>query len=537
MISVPRKWQCPKEVNVRDGNRSFPVKVEVDAVPVDFVWVGELLNLNFEPSLEEIDFHPEVSISRRGDGVGGQSEGSRLTADDRGRFNDKPRDKGKNVYVRTPKKIPAFPTCLNGKLVIEKEKRALSSSNTEDSSYESSSAETIEEAREVTLSKYQGECSKFYSKGPKCVGEGDEQPISPSEKGECSSSDSPKTLIIASEACVNGTFSDQLEGPRKLVVSHKEHQSVLFTDLEGRILSIPLKGPIPLPLSGVEGNQISGSDLKELPIMIELETGTTKVVSISSSSRTDRGNGNEQYNSSSSNDKQPNQLMVPYWNLEEEIAKVIEKGVAMGYVFNSKAAEARNQGKKDGVGLQGNSGILRNNQNVSLGNKWDLDDEVAKVIEAGEKGKEKWIQKLKLKPTLIPTSKGGISIGAVGSDQYFPSSSEDTSSSRDEPARRGVFRKGVGECSKVNGPPSPKVYRLEKNRAMSVLKPCNGQRENGLKTGPIRGVFDSSNQEGFVNIVLEEGEVSSPSNDSFQRRTKKGVHCVKESTFQVRDSF
>lgn len=98
-----------------------------------------------------------------------------------------------------------------------------------------------------------------------------------------------------------------------------------------------------------------------------------------------------------------------------------------------------------------------------------------------EKGKGKWIRKIRSKPTWIPSPSGGICIGERGSDKYFLTSSEDTSSSGDETAGRGEFIRGVvGECSKVNGPVSPVEYGLQKD---NPVKGMNGLQVKGMLPG------------------------------------------------------
>ncbi|KAK0599225.1 hypothetical protein LWI29_003421 [Acer saccharum] len=57
-----------------------------------------------------------------------------------------------------------------------------------------------------------------------------------------------------------------------------------------------------------------------------------------------------------------------YWSLEEEITKVIEKGVALGHIVTSKA-NVRGQEQQSGVKCLSNTG-------------WNLEEEVTKVIEA-----------------------------------------------------------------------------------------------------------------------------------------------------------
>ncbi|KAK0600463.1 hypothetical protein LWI29_015269 [Acer saccharum] len=88
-----------------------------------------------------------------------------------------------------------------------------------------------------------------------------------------------------------------------------------------------------------EGKQISGKDLHALPIALDLEA-----VDVSSPSPLEVESRTEgiKANSKSRIGKTPELLKVSYWNLEEKIAKVIEKWVALGYVFNSKGMVSSN---------------------------------------------------------------------------------------------------------------------------------------------------------------------------------------------------
>ncbi|KAK0583522.1 hypothetical protein LWI29_037804 [Acer saccharum] len=58
------------------------------------------------------------------------------------------------------------------------------------------------------------------------------------------------------------------------------------------------------------------------------------------------------------------------WNLEEEVAKVIGKGFALGVL----------QGSEDGIRIKGTQGEHKKNRSV----KWSFSEEVAKVIEVGK---------------------------------------------------------------------------------------------------------------------------------------------------------
>ncbi|KAK1584212.1 hypothetical protein Q3G72_030839 [Acer saccharum] len=68
-----------------------------------------------------------------------------------------------------------------------------------------------------------------------------------------------------------------------------------------------------------------------------------------------------------------------------------------------------------------------------------------------EKGKGKWIRKLKSKPPRFPACKGGIRIGVDRPSQKSSSSSAESSSSEDELAGRGFFKFGLVNALKGLG--------------------------------------------------------------------------------------
>ena len=74
---------------------------------------------------------------------------------------------------------------------------------------------------------------------------------------------------------------------------------------------------------------------------------------------------------------------MPYWNLEEEIAKVIEKRGYPGGMFTIQKLRGLIKINKDKVVQQEDMGTLRTNPNDALVNIWDLEEEVTKVIEVG----------------------------------------------------------------------------------------------------------------------------------------------------------
>ena len=179
--------------------------------------------------------------------------------------------------------------------------------------------------------------------------------------------------MISIEGCENGVFSDPLEGSTKVIVRHKNHKNVSFSDKEGRVLSHSLKGPIQLPLNGLEGDQIVGKDLESLHLEVELVTDVSR---IAEPNKTTEKSNRFRKDTIVKSRQQSNKS---YWNLEEEIAKVIEKGVSLGYVFKAKEKDMG----KEHIVMQEDHFNARSNQGESQENSWNLDNEVAKVIEVG----------------------------------------------------------------------------------------------------------------------------------------------------------
>ncbi|KAK1552393.1 hypothetical protein Q3G72_015948 [Acer saccharum] len=138
---------------------------------------------------------------------------------------------------------------------------------------------------------------------------------------------------------------------KQILVRNSDQRVVSLSDSEGRLMSLPLKSPIQLPLKDRLGGQISGKDFVEVPLAVEIE-------------------GMEQSEPQGFANKESlpkTKTAKCYWSLEKEITKVIEKGVALGHIVTSKA-NVRRQEQQSGVECLSNTG-------------WNLEEEVTKVIE------------------------------------------------------------------------------------------------------------------------------------------------------------
>lgn len=83
-----------------------------------------------------------------------------------------------------------------------------------------------------------------------------------------------------------------------------------------------------------------------------------------------------------------------------------------------------------------------------------------------EKGKGRWIRKIKSKPLWYPNCKDGIRIGRDRKDRASRSSSLEFSSSSDETESRCSMKKGIGEYSKAMdyGPRCIKAFGPKQGR-------------------------------------------------------------------------
>ena len=269
-------------------------------------------------------------------------------------------DKGKQAFVRNSKRRVVQPTCMNGKLILEKQKVASRSKDNESSSSDSE----VEERQFRVFGKEKGECSrfKFMGNGPKLDGllkENRQQ----EEGSHFSSGDGLNLTFGLMEEGIQPESSNEsahkkVENsqrrraalteniPKKLLVRSSKQRTISLSDNDGRLMSLPLKGPIQLPLKDGQGRQIRGKDFREVPLSVEFE-----------------GIEETQENVISNTILKPKSSRC-YWSLEEEITKVIEKVVAIGQIVTSKS-------RKEGH-VQQSSGKDHN---------WNLEEEVTKVIE------------------------------------------------------------------------------------------------------------------------------------------------------------
>ncbi|KAK1582035.1 hypothetical protein Q3G72_011261 [Acer saccharum] len=122
-----------------------------------------------------------------------------------------------------------------------------------------------------------------------------------------------------------------------------------------------------------------------------------------------------------------------------------------------------------------------------------------------DKGKEGWVQNLKLNPARLPSPKGGIRIG-VGRKEQLSQSSDDSSSSGED-IGRGVISRGYGETSFYNGPSGPKVGAnsaadLEIEEGDSSSSAELSEKEEGNKVNLGARVLNAQEREFAKGIKL-----------------------------------
>ncbi|KAK0575010.1 hypothetical protein LWI29_032546 [Acer saccharum] len=222
--------------------------------------------------------------------------------------------KGKQAYVRNSKKRTTFGSYKEGKLDFEMKKVFQVRGMRADSS-SSSSVFDSEEGQLMGLGK--------------------------SKEAQSSSTEDGLIPLVDKSSSRGSGFGVS----KKILVRHKDQKVVSILDQEGRDINLPLRGPIQFPLQDLEGGQNRAEDLMSIPLAVEIDEEVR------------RGN------------KKNKKLEVVRWSLQEEIAKVIAKGISLGYVFNARDKET--EGSKTQVGDKDEE------------QSWSLGVEITKVIEVG----------------------------------------------------------------------------------------------------------------------------------------------------------
>ncbi|KAK0597066.1 hypothetical protein LWI29_021500 [Acer saccharum] len=336
LVSLPHDRPCPNKLKVTVGSMSFYISVEKEDRPVDFEWIMEELDLNFKWTSEK----KEVSWQgKRVDKMYKESMEKEVRVR---RRKGGPIIKGQQAYVRNNKKRPMH---VNGELDLEKRRASGGDIN---ESWSSSDFE-MDEGQMAVLGLDRGECSNhnLLGKGPKkviydgpkvaSVGEGMLSNTDGLSSWAAASHESPIINLkhATTVGCVSGSS-------KKLVVRHDDQRMVSISNQEGKVLSLPLRGPIQLPLTGLKGGLIRGKDLIAVPLAVELdgdERRNSKIQRMPDTiMRFSKASALELNQDVGKENKIPKVKKAP-WNLKEEIAKVIKAGVVLGFDFKGREKE------------------------------------------------------------------------------------------------------------------------------------------------------------------------------------------------------
>ena len=176
---------------------------------------------------------------------------------------------------------------------------------------------------------------------------------------------------------------------------------VAIADQEGGVVKLPLQGPIHLPLSVLKRGEITGKDLIEVPLEVDLIGSAGRVSQVPESSPRrkmlrDKGRVCTSYSSDTGvqrlkcmKGREPAKRC--YWNLEEEMAKLIEKRVALGHDFKARhkapdlEAKTKRIGNQEDINSSGIEGGIHGgiHGGSSSQSGWSLEMEVAKILEVG----------------------------------------------------------------------------------------------------------------------------------------------------------
>ncbi|KAK1582613.1 hypothetical protein Q3G72_016758 [Acer saccharum] len=277
-------------------------------------------------------------------------------------------DKGKQAWVRNSKSRTSHPTCVNDKLVLKKKKVVRGRAE----SWTTSSEEETEEGQFRDFGLVRGECSKFKSLGKGLKSDGPiqgQQDIGLLASSEDGLSDSnvqqTEGNITSGDKGMSKSSSQDLgqinkpqkkrfmsssDSPKQILMRNSEQRVAYFLDNDGRLVNLPMTGPIQLPLRDGQGG--IGKDFIEVPLTVEIEGAGRMEVATKS------------------------KFVRRYWSLEEEFTKVIEKGVALGHIVTSK--DMKRGGRSDS---QVDNDQDQQNDVLRIANSsWNLEEEVTKDV-------------------------------------------------------------------------------------------------------------------------------------------------------------
>ncbi|KAK1588371.1 hypothetical protein Q3G72_022578 [Acer saccharum] len=297
-----------KFVKVSEGSRVFKVLVVKEEASIDFAWVADMLDLKFGSDEEKDDFSlgsdlettwgirggvrpsfrdedlEDGDVMEKGDEIGGKvrsrkdvrADCKRRDKEDLSRVGSHhlstKMDKEKQTFVKKGKRRSSNQKSLNGKLILEKG-AAVMNRGFKDDSCTSSTDSSLEEGQLRNFEVFRGECSKWksdrqemkWAEVQRGVGQFKEL-SSPSRIQERSSLDS---FTEGREALVRRAKCEMVKGLRQVLVNQNIRR-VGADHMEGTF-SLPLNGPVQLPLKDFEGGKTKGKDLVAVPITVDLD--------------------------------------------------------------------------------------------------------------------------------------------------------------------------------------------------------------------------------------------------------------------------
>ncbi|KAK3173875.1 hypothetical protein Dsin_032976 [Dipteronia sinensis] len=224
---------------------------------------------------------------------------------------------------------------------------------------ESSTDTDFEEEELLNFGKFRGECSNVKSLGKGCNKTEEVKPDPPNALDGWQASLNPFDLYDSESGPRTEGPKEVSSGPRQITVRNEDKNMVSISDQEGGMVSLPLQSPIQLPLTVFESGQITGKDFVAVPLSVELEGVKRRefpATGYQLKKAKKRGvvpNDKSLINSSSSPrvqlgtkaqdaivNKMCKQVTKKFsWNLEVELAKIIEKGTALGMIYKPSTNE------------------------------------------------------------------------------------------------------------------------------------------------------------------------------------------------------
>ncbi|KAK4848007.1 hypothetical protein QYF36_008086 [Acer negundo] len=163
------------------------------------------------------------------------------------------------------------------------------------------------------------------------------------EESESSSSNNGMSVGPSPSVHSQDVLDREIQGLKEVAIGPR-HVLVSISDQEEGMVHLPLQGPIQLPMSICKRGQSTGNDLVEVPLQVELNGSAVKKPQVTKSNQRKRSQREMDIHTGPSvkilRRKKGRDSSKPFWNLEEKLTKIFEKGTTLGYVFNSRHRES-----------------------------------------------------------------------------------------------------------------------------------------------------------------------------------------------------